>query len=165
MSFIGVVLVSNLIENGLPTILEEAKGIIFGLACAVSYSALTVINKKVKGVPAFDKTIVQIAVLGIALLPVNLISGSLKGLTFEPLSTVMLLVICIFHTGIAYLCYFGSLEHIPANTAALLTYIDPMTAVLMSAFILHEPMTLLNVLGVVMILGAALISEMPMKKK
>ncbi|MBQ7894981.1 MAG: DMT family transporter [Oscillospiraceae bacterium] len=165
MAFMGVVLVSNLIETGLPTSLEEAKGIIFGLACAVSYSALTVINKKVKGVPAFDKTIVQIAVLGIALLPVNLISGSLKGLTFEPLSTVMLLVICIFHTGIAYLCYFGSLEHIPANTAALLTYIDPMTAVLMSAFILHEPMTLLNVLGVVMILGAALISEMPMKKK
>lgn len=165
IAFFGVFLVSNLLETGMPKTMEEAKGIIFGLGCAVSYSALTVINKKVKGVPAFDKTIVQIAVLGIALLPVNLISGSMKGLTFEPLSTVMLLVICIVHTGIAYLCYFGSLEHLPANTAALLTYVDPVTAVLMSAFILHEPMNLLNVLGVVLILGAAFISELPEKKK
>ena len=164
-AFLGVILVSNLIESGLPTSLEEAKGIIFGLGCAASYSALIILNKRLKGVPAFDKTIVQLAVLGIALIPVNLLSGAMVGIKFEPLSTVMLFVICIVHTGIAYLCYFGSLEHLPANTAALLTYVDPVVAVLMSAFILHEPMTLLNVLGVVMILGSALISEMPSKKK
>ena len=101
----------------------------------------------------------------VVLLPINLFSGSLSNLQFEPLSTVMLLVICFVHTGIAYLCYFGSLEHIPANTAAILTYVDPVTAVLMSTLILHEPISALNVVGVVLILGATLVSEMTGKKK
>ena len=164
-ALLGVVLVSNVLESGMPKTLSEAKGILCGLACAVCYAGTTVVNKKVVGVPAFDKTIVQLAVLGVVLLPVNLFSGSLSNLQFEPLSTVMLLVICFVHTGIAYLCYFGSLEHIPANTAAILTYVDPVTAVLMSTLILHEPISVLNVVGVVLILGATLINELPGKKK
>ena len=41
----------------------------------------------------------------------------------------------------------------------ILSYIDPVEAVLLSAFFLKEPMTVWTVIGAVMILGAAAISE------
>ena len=71
-----------------------------------------------------------------------------------------LLTVGILHTGIAYALYFGAIEKIPAQTAALLSYIDPVTAVLLSAGLLHESMSVLSVIGAVLIIGAAMISEL-----
>ena len=56
--------------------------------------------------------------------------------------------------------YFASIEQLPARTCALLSYIDPVTAVLLSAGLLREPLTGLTVLGAVLILGSAMASEM-----
>ena len=164
-ALLGVVLVSNLIETGLPRTMEEAKGALFGLACATSYAAVIVINKKTTAVAAFDKTVVQLLVLGLMMLPLNLFTGAFSQVTATPLSVTMLVVVSVFHTGLAYLLYFGALESLPANTAALLVYVEPVTAVLMSAFLLHEPMSVLNVLGVVLVLGAAAFNELPLFRR
>ncbi len=162
MALTGVFLVSNMIETGLPKTLEEAKGALFGLACATSYAAVIVINKKTTSLAAFDKTIMQLLVLGVVLFPVCLFTGAFSQIVLSPMSIAMTLVVCIFHTGIAYLCYFGALEHLPANTAAIIAYVEPVTAVLMSAFVLHEPMNALNVVGVFLVLGAAVFNELPL---
>jgi len=55
--------------------------------------------------------------------------------------------------------YFGSMDGLRVQTVAILSYIDPVSALLFSAFLLREPLTPLNILGAVMIIGSAMASE------
>ena len=55
--------------------------------------------------------------------------------------------------------YFGSLNHPPSHTVALLSYIDPILAIFLSVVLLWEPMTPTSFAGAVMILTAACLSE------
>ena len=72
----------------------------------------------------------------------------------------MTLIVGLVHTGIAYAMYFGSVDSLPAQTVAILSYIDPITALILSALVLHEQMSVFGIVGSVLIIGAALVSEM-----
>ena len=111
------------------------------------------------GVPSYDKTIFQLSLASVALLPYVLLTENWGIVTLTPLALVLLLVAGIIHTGIAYWLYFGSMDHLPSHTVALLSYIDPILAIFLSVILLREPMTLSAGIGAVMILGAAYISE------
>ena len=54
---------------------------------------------------------------------------------------------------------------IQTQTVGILSYIDPVEAVLLSAFFLREPVTAQTVIGAVMILGAAAVSELAPAEK
>ena len=64
----------------------------------------------------------------------------------------------IVHTGVTYTLYFGSMHHMKAQTAALFSYIDPIVAIMLSAFWLEEPMGLAQIIGAVLILASTMIS-------
>ena len=55
--------------------------------------------------------------------------------------------------------YFSSLKELPGQKAAILSYIDPLVAVLVSVLILGEAMTLMQVIGGLLILGFTLWNE------
>ena len=81
----------------------------------------------------------------------------------DPTGWLSLLVLGIVHTGMTYSVYFSSLPHLKGSEISLLSYIDPLTAMLISAFVLSEPTTLMQIAGGVLILGSTLFSEL-MKK-
>ena len=74
---------------------------------------------------------------------------------------MLLFFVGIVHTGLTYFLYFGALEHIPGQSAAIISYIDPVVAVLASVLILNESMLISEGIGALLILGSALISELP----
>ena len=78
---------------------------------------------------------------------------------------LMLLVVGVLHTGVTYLLYFGALGHVKGQTAAILSYVDPVVAVLCSVLILAEPMGVFEAVGAVLILSAAFVSEVPFSRK
>jgi len=110
-------------------------------------------------VPAYDKTILQLSFASAALLPYVLLTETFRGLSVTPFTILLLLIAGIVHTGIAYWLYFGSMAQLSSNTVALLSYIDPILAIVLSMVFLHEPMSLGAGAGAVMILGAAYASE------
>ena len=152
----GMVLVSGLGEGA-----DSLKGVILALSAAVLYAAVVSINKLCGEVSPYGRTFVQLASAALILLPYNLFSGSLSGLNPGLAGGLMLILVGIVHTGFAYYLYFGSMEALPAQSLAILSYIDPVTAVLLSALILREPLTSAAIIGAFLILGAALISELP----
>lgn len=158
VAFYGMVLVSGVLKSQLPT-MAEIKGILFGLGAAVLYATVILLNKKMDISSSYDKTIFQLGLAGMILIPYTLLTEDVLGLTFTPLGVILLLVIGILHTGVAYAMYFGSIGKLPTQTVALLSYIDPILAIILSAMILGEPMGIPEILGSVMILGAAYISE------
>ena len=56
--------------------------------------------------------------------------------------------------------YFGSMAYLSGQTAAILSYVDPVVAVLVSVLVLAEPMHPVELLGAALVLGAALASEL-----
>ena len=65
----------------------------------------------------------------------------------------------ILHTGIAYCFYYDGMARLPLATYAILGYLEPVIAVLISTLILSEPMNLIGWIGTVLIIGAAVVSE------
>ena len=158
VALIGMVLVSGVTDSGFSGI-RELKGIGFGLAAAVLYAAVMLLNKTIRDIGPYDKTISQLFLSACIMLPYVLLTEDLTQITPAPLPLSLLLVAGIVHTGIAYWLYFGSMGALKAHTIALYSYIDPILAIILSMLVLREPMTAAAGVGAVLILGAAYISE------
>ena len=163
-ALLGMTLVSGALRAGFSGA-AEWRGILFGLAAAVLYAAVVLLNKRIRGIDAYDKTIVQIGAAGVVLIPYVLLTGELSAVTFTPRVVALLLIAGLVHTGVAYALYFGSMDALSAHTVALLGYLDPVLAVLFSALLLREPMSPLQALGAALILCAAIAAELPEKQK
>ena len=163
MSTLGIVLITGLgdLKSGSNHII----GIAFGLGAACLYATVVLINKFIKKVEGLHRTFLQFLAAILVLVPyVAFTSGvTLNGL--NSIGWVSLLVVGIVHTGITYCLYFSSLKELPGQKAAILSYIDPLVAVLVSVTILAEKLTLLQAIGGALILGFTLWNEISTKKK
>ena len=136
----GMVLISGALGGALPEA-GELRGIALGLGAAILYACVILCNKKLRGIGAFDKTIVQLLAAAAVMVPYCAITGErVTAETFRPVSLLCLLVLGM-------------------QTIAIFSYIDPVIAILISVTILHEPFTLCSAIGSVLILGAAFVSE------
>lgn len=162
VALIGVFLVSDVMAVGIQNVVEF-KGILFGLGAAVFYAGVILLNKQIKEISAYDKTIMQLGISVIVLLPYTLLAENVTKMVFTPLGVMMLMVVSIVHTGIAYALYFGSMKNLKAQTIALFSYIDPIVAIILSAVVLKEEMSILGKIGAILVLGATLMSELPEK--
>ncbi len=159
----GMIPISGILETDAQSI-STTRGVLCGIGAALFYATVMLLNKKVKNVPARDKTVVQLAGAAIVMLPYYLLTNTDAQTTFSPTAITMLLIVAIVHTGITYALYFGSMEYLPAQTTAIYSYIDPVVAIIVSAVLLKEPFGWAQAVGAVCILGAAFLSELPHKK-
>lgn len=164
VAFLGMVLVSGVLQTGVGTA-GELRGILLGLLAAALYAFIVLINKKLVGISATDKTVVQFAVSVVVLLPYVLLVEEVDMALVTPVVVLLMLLVGVLHTGLAYAVYFGAVGKLPAGTVALYSYIDPVLAVLLSALLLKEPLGVLGIVGAVLILGAAFVSEYRFKKQ
>lgn len=164
VSLAGMVLVSGVLHTGISGA-GELKGVLFGLGAAALYASVILLNKRLGPISAYDKTILQLAAAAVVLVPYVLFTESAGFSGVTPFVVVMLLIVGIVHTGLAYALYFGSMSALKAQTVAIFSYIDPIVAVVLSAAFLQEEMTIAGAIGAVLILGAALWGELPEKER
>ncbi len=157
-SVLGMVLVSDVIGSG-GLRGGDLRGILLGLGAAALYAGVVIMNKRIRGVDPYLKTTVQLLSAGIAMFPYLLATGGFVGKAFSPAAVLLVLVVGIVHTGLAYALYFGSMEGLRVQSIAVLSYIDPVCAVLFSALLLRESLSPLQAVGAVLILGSALAAE------
>lgn len=160
----GMICISGVLRSGVPKA-AELQGILLGVAAAVLYAVIILCNKRLDGISAYDKTVIQLGISAIVMLPYCIATYVPADTILTPMSVLLLLIIGVVHTGITYYLYFGSMEHLSGQSVAVISYVDPLVAVFVSVAILREPFGPVEVLGALLILGAALISELPAKKK
>ena len=158
VSVVGMALVSGLVENGIPP-RSEIKGILLGLGAAVLYASVVIMNKKLPGIDPYEKTIIQLLSAAVVLVPYLLAGRPAAGTVWTPSVMILLLVVCLVHTAVAYALYFGSMDGLKAQTVALFSYLDPVTALALSALVLKEHITVYGIIGAVLVIGAALAGE------
>ena len=164
LALAGMVFVSGVPQSGLPGP-SEAKGILLALCSAALYAGVILINKYLAGVPAYDRTLLQLAFAAAVMIPYILLTEDLSAMSVTPLGAVLLLIVAVFHTGWCYALYFGSMTVLSAQTVALFSYIDPIVAILLSALLLREPLGWSGILGAALVLGSTLVSELPVPGK
>lgn len=131
-------------------------GFLLGISAAALYASVILINKKIKNFSGVDRTVVQISVSAIFLLPFILYRNEIHITGMKMLLTI--LILGVLHTGIAYLLYFSAIEKVSAQKASLLSYIDPISAVLFGTLFLGEPLSAFQALGGGLIIFSTLIN-------
>lgn len=154
----GMILISGVLKVGFSDI-SELKGIILGLGAALFYAIVIILNKKIKEISAYDKTIMQLGTATVVLLPYTFLTETISKTAFTPFVVLMLFIVGIVNTGIAYALYFGSMKNLKAQTIALFSYIDPVVAIILSAVLLRERMGIGEIVGAILVLSATIISE------
>lgn len=167
ISFVGIVLVAFGSDAGGDTgEKNHILGIVLGLGAAALYAGDILINKCIDGITAEERTLSQLAVAGVVCIPYTLLAENLSEVVFTTTSTVMLIILGVLHTGIAYTMYFGGMKKLPAQTVALVSYLDPATSVILAVLLIEgSVLSLYGWIGAVLILGAALASELPLSIK
>ena len=162
MSTLGIVLITGI--GDLSGGSNHLKGILFGLSAAVLYATVILLNKFIKGVEGIQRTVLQFWAAIVILVPYVAFSGGVTLQKLDGLGWVCLLIVGLIHTGITYCLYFSALKELPGQEAAILSYIDPLVAVLISVFVLGEQMTAVQIVGGVLILGFTLWNEIQPKQ-
>ncbi|MBQ4155200.1 MAG: EamA family transporter [Clostridia bacterium] len=158
VSLVGMVFVSGVLNTGFS--FKELAGVLFGIGAALLYASIVLLNKKTRDISSYDLTAFQLFISSLVLLPYVLLTQGFSGVKLDAKLVVLVIFIGIVHTGIAYMLYFGSVQKVKAQTAALFSYIDPVLAVILSAVLLKESINTLTIIGAVLILGASAIGEL-----
>lgn len=163
LAFLGFLLVVNPGSESSIGIYNHPVGIMYGIMAAAFYASVILMNKFIKDLSDLNTTIMQLMTASIVLLPYMILTQNLNysGLSLRSIS--LLLIVGIVHTGFAYLLYFSVLKKLKGQTIAILSYIDPISAVILAAIILNESMNFVQILGGILILGSTFISEMNLK--
>jgi drug/metabolite transporter (DMT)-like permease len=139
-------------------------GIAYGLVAAGLYAGVVLFNKFLKDLKAVESTFFQLFIAAVALLPYVLLSENLHYFSLGSSGWALLLVIGIIHTGAVYILFFSSIQKLEGQIIALFSYIDPISAIIMSSLLLQEKMTGMQILGGSLIIGATLACEFIGKK-
>ena len=162
MSTLGLVLITGIGDIGSG---NDFVGILFGLGAAVFYATVILLNKFIKNVEGIHRTFLQFLSAIVILVPYFIMTSGVTLGNLNGIGWVNLLIVGLIHTGVTYCMYFSSLKGLPGQKAAILSYIDPLVAVMISVTILGESMTLWQMIGGILILGFTLWNELPPKAR
>ncbi len=149
-AIIGMVMIIGV--NNLSLGNASATGVFLGLIAALLYAVVVFLNIFIKNVSGIQRTFLQFLSAAVVLLPYVLLTEGINLISLDKTGIISLLIVGIVHSGICYCMYFSSIKKLKGSEVAVLSYIDPLVAVLISFVFLNEPFTLTQALGGIMIL-------------
>ena len=157
MSTLGIVMITGI--GDISSSGTNIIGILFGLGAAMFYATVILINKFIKEVEGLHRTFLQFIAAIIILIPYVAATSGMNLQLLDGIGWGALLIVGIVHTGITYCLYFSSLKELPGQKVAILSYIDPLVAIIISVTLLGEKMTVMQAIGGALILGFTLWNE------
>ena len=139
-------------------------GVILGLSGMLFYVPVLMVNKAVHSVGNYERTFLQFIVASVVLLLFLPFGEKPDFSQMSWHSWLHLLTMGVVHTGLAYCLMFAALPKLSGQEGALLTYIDPFTAVMVSVFIMGERITWMQIVGGVLLVGFLLVNELTCEK-
>ncbi len=143
---------------------SDIKGVLYGLAAACLYAIVVLFNKATGKIEGLVRTIIQFIAAIIVLIPYVYFTNGFHIAQLDNTGLVNLLILGVLHTGIIYYLYFNALSYVSGQQAAILSYIDPTVAVSLSVIILGESISIVQLIGGIILLGATFINEINLKQ-
>ncbi|MCY9089335.1 DMT family transporter [Bacillus mojavensis] len=157
VAIIGMVLI---VGNGISASgTDDLLGIFFGLVAAACYAALMLLNKFIHRMGRLEITIIQLGLTAFLLLPYVFFTEGFGIFGVSRSSVPFIIILGIVNTGIGFWLFFSGMQKLKGQSIAMLSYVDPFVAILISAMILREQMTIVQMLGGALLLGSTFVSE------
>ena len=154
---LGIIFISGVLSGDATNV--NLLGIAFGLLSACLFVVNVVFTRRTKDVNVYDKAIAQLISAALISLPYALVVNKNVDVTIDIRSVILIVVLGLIHTGLAYCFYFKAMSVLPVQTFSILGYLEPVVAIFVSALLLKEKLTLFGIIGAVLILGAVFVSE------
>lgn len=151
----GMFFVSNAALSGE----KDIYGVLFGLAAALLYAFAIICNKKMGEIAPETRAFTQLLIAGVTVLPYALLTSDIKSISLSTTAVILLLAVGILHTGVAYVLNLGSVARVKAGTVAVLSYTDPIVAIILEALVLMSLPSFSVICGAVLILGATAVAS------
>lgn len=134
-------------------------GLIFGILSAIMYAIMVVFNKMAVSITGLENATCQLV---ISFITVAVLMGLKQGFLVHIMAgnLIPILILGVVNTGIGCYFYFSSIGRLPVQTVSILGYLDPFSALIFSAAILGEKLSLMQIAGAVLILGGAAFGEL-----
>ena len=133
-------------------------GLLCGGMSAVMYAFMVIFSKKTKDITGLENSTLQLV---ISFLTVAIFVGFRQGFVIRASggNVIWILILGLLNTGIGCYFYFSSIGYLPVQTVAICGYLEPLSAIVLSAVILHETMSTRQICGIAMVIGGAIIGE------
>ncbi len=133
-------------------------GAALAFCSALTYATLLLRSKKIlRGISGGALMVVEYTVASIILLPfVVALYARGQGPT-NARSYVALAILGIVHTAVSGVIFLGGLRRVRTDRAAILTYTEPVSAVVYAALFLGEPLTWATVVGGGMVVAGGIV--------
>ena len=158
---VGMILMTGKIDGGT----EVSRGIVIGFIAAMLYAILIICGKRVDRMSGLNCAFYELLIAFVVVLLYLVITGVKLPVIPARSDIVYVITIGLVNTGLAYFLYFSAMQKLPAQSVALICYIDPLTALIVSAAFLNETMLPAQIVGAVLILGGAMLGEMRKKEQ
>lgn len=159
MAFIGIIFVSGVFETNNSV---DYHCVIYGMLAAIGFTILVINNRKLKDIKPLDKTITQLLVSALVVLPYVYFNNGFPT-TLDTRSLLIIILLGFVHTGLAYIFYFNSIGVLPIHKVVIIGYIEPVLSVIVGVLVFNEPISIFGIIGAVLIILAALLSELSSK--
>lgn len=133
---------------------DQLLGAGLAFASALTYATLLLRSKKIlRGISGSALMVIEYTTASLILLPFVLVLYSRGQGPADTRSYVALGVLGVVHTALAGVIFLGGLRRVRADRAAILTYAEPVSAVIFAAIFLGEPLTAATVMGGAMVVA------------
>lgn len=139
-------------------------GLLCGIFSAVLYALMVIFNKKAQSITGLENATFQLIFSFLTVAVFMLIKQGPVIPSFMQ-NIVPVLILGIVNTGIGCYLYFSSIQQLPAGTVAICGYAEPLSALILSALILQERLSAVQLIGAAFILGGAALGELSAYKK
>lgn len=107
-----------------------------------------------------ELTIIQLGITTLMLMPYVFLTEGFKNILEVTGSSIpFILILGIINTGIGFWLFFAGMERLSGQSIAMLSFVDPFVAIIISAIILQEQLTIIQLIGGVLLLGSTFVSE------
>lgn len=159
-SSVGLIMIIGVAGGGS----NDFIGVLYGLGAAFLYATVIMCNKMSGETDDITRTWLQITFAGVVIIPYALFTSEFSLAGVGTTGMVNLIIVGVVHTGIIYCLYFASLTELRGQQAAILSYIDPLVAVILSMLWLGERVSPIQLVGGGFILLFALLNEVKLRQ-
>ncbi|WP_028043445.1 DMT family transporter [Candidatus Stoquefichus massiliensis] len=140
-------------------------GIIYGLISSFHYAILSIINRHLAA--SYDSVVVTLYEQAVAAcvmtIVISIINPPLGQGAFKDF--LYLMIYGIIFTALAHSLYIHGLKNVKAQTASIISVLEPVYSIFLAILFLHERLAYQEMIGTVMIFLAVMVGTMQNKAK
>lgn len=129
------------------------------VVCVCYGTAPFIVDRKLSDVPSFGVIALSLGVVAVLYAPIAGISLAANDPT--PTSVLAVVVLALVCTGLAFVVFFKLLEEIGPARAPLITFANPVVAVVLGAIVLDESVTAVTMVGFALVMSGCWLATRP----